>query len=66
MAMTRKEFEEIADSIATARKVNTIGNGLLYLESRLLMMCEEHGHNFNKKIFLERIAERENELNDEE
>ena len=65
MSLTRKEFEEIADIIATLRSVWPNDKCAEYAEQRLKIMCKEHGANFNPKIFDKRINELHNALNND-
>ena len=62
MALTKQEFEYLADAIATAREVKDVAH--LYLEMRLFAFCEEFGHNFNIEKFRQAITKRQNELNE--
>lgn len=74
MALTRKEFEELAGLIATLRSFEnerldisntSFANLVHYTEQRLISFCKTHGHNFNEKRFREHITQIENILNEE-
>lgn len=62
MALTKKHFEALAEMIATARMFPPHHQGV-YLERRLINWMSTHGHNFNEKIFYDRITQIQNELN---
>ena len=68
MGMTRKEFEVIADIVASGDKLALASNHqaqtlAAYYKHRLITdLCEKHGHNFNVKMFQARLKQIEKEL----